>query len=256
MRGFTLGIEPEGEEWLPQGKGPWEFPGERFELHDVMTEPLRLVVKTPDGSRGQAVVTPRPGATAEVELRLRGTASVQGRVVDATTGGPLSDVVVFIDNDPSSVHMRESLDQGRFSISGLDPGEYVLNILGRHTSGRLRLPCDWPRGKCSTWGTCHWVGHRVGRGVRHRLRLGECLDGRPNLSEFPTSRSTEDMVGGHVPAQPHAPEPETPARCGPLLHPSRWGSEAVDRLRGGEWRVQDGHPPGHRARGEWVLAGQ
>ncbi|WNG24318.1 carboxypeptidase regulatory-like domain-containing protein [Cystobacter fuscus] len=164
VRGFTLGIEPEGEEWLTQGKGPWEFPGERFELHDVMTEPLRLVVKTPDGSRGQAVVTPRPGATAEVELRLRGTASVQGRVVDAATGGPLSDVVVFIDNDPSSVHMRESLDQGRFSISGLDPGEYVLNILGRHTSGRLRLPLRLAEGEVLDLGDLSLGGTPGGTG--------------------------------------------------------------------------------------------
>ncbi|OJH34323.1 carboxypeptidase-like regulatory domain-containing protein [Cystobacter ferrugineus] len=147
VRGFALGIEPEGEKWLTQGKGPWEFPGERFELHDVLAEPLRLMVKTPDGTRGQAEVTPRPGETAEVEIRLRGTASVQGRVVDAATGGPLSDVVVFIENDPSSAHMRESLDQGRFSINGLNPGEYVLNIIAKHTSGRLSRPVRLAEGE-------------------------------------------------------------------------------------------------------------
>jgi hypothetical protein len=140
VRGFTLGIDPVGEEWLAQGKGPWEFPGERFDLHDVLAEPLRVMVKTADGSRGEALVTPRPGATAEVEIVLRGTASVHGRLVNAATHAPVSDALVFLENDSSPAHQQETLADGRFFLQGLSPGEHVLILIDSDTQTHLRRP--------------------------------------------------------------------------------------------------------------------
>jgi hypothetical protein len=69
VRGFTVSLELQ-EGFLPEGGGLWEFPGERFELRDVPAEPVKLVVRTPDGSSGEVRVSPGSGATVEVDIRL------------------------------------------------------------------------------------------------------------------------------------------------------------------------------------------
>jgi hypothetical protein len=46
------------------------FSGERFELADLPAEPLRLVLRSDDGRRGQAELTVGPGEVRTVEIAL------------------------------------------------------------------------------------------------------------------------------------------------------------------------------------------
>ncbi|QRK07407.1 carboxypeptidase regulatory-like domain-containing protein [Archangium violaceum] len=146
VRGFTLGLQVQ-EGFLPQGHGPWEFPGDRFELREVPAEPLKLVVRTADGSSGEALVSPGTGSTAEVEIPLRATAVVQGRVVDATTKAPLAGVLVFIEGEvPLKPDDGTSAD-GRFFVGGVRAGERILVIIGGQSRVRASRPVKLKEGE-------------------------------------------------------------------------------------------------------------
>ncbi|ATB31366.1 carboxypeptidase-like regulatory domain-containing protein [Melittangium boletus] len=70
VQGFTLTFDADRHEPLAQPPGPWEFPGERFEMRDVPAGPATLVVRTVDGARGVAQVAPRAGTTTEVDISV------------------------------------------------------------------------------------------------------------------------------------------------------------------------------------------
>lgn len=138
VRGFTLSLHLQGPGFLlPEAEGPWEFPGERFELRDVPAEPIQLTVRTQDGASGELSVSPSAGSSPSVELHLRASALVRGRVLDATTHAPLPGVLVFLDGEPSPDSSGGETDgEGRFSLGGLHAGEHTLTLIG--SQGRQR----------------------------------------------------------------------------------------------------------------------
>ena len=69
VRGFTLSLQLQ-KGFLPQGEGPFEFSGDRFELRDVPPEPVKLTARTGDGSVGEVMVSPGTGAVLEVDIPL------------------------------------------------------------------------------------------------------------------------------------------------------------------------------------------
>lgn len=138
VRGFTLELDHEREEdWSYPNTGPREFAGDRFELHDVLPEPLRVKVETKEGARVQALVTPQPGKSTQVELVIQGSASVLGRVVNTATGEPVADFTVFVENAPS-VH-EWHLGGGRFLLESMKPGENVITLVIKDAGTDTRL---------------------------------------------------------------------------------------------------------------------
>jgi hypothetical protein len=129
VQGFTLSIRPQNQEVFRPSAGTWEFPGDRFELRDVLSEPVTLSVSTADGARGEALASPTSGAMAEVQIVLKASAGVRGRVVDATTQAPLSEALVIVEGERSARADHTTAADGRFTLEGLSPGEHTLNIM-------------------------------------------------------------------------------------------------------------------------------
>lgn len=146
VRGFTVSLELQ-EGFLPGGQGPWEFPGERFELRDVPAEPVKLMVRTPDGSSGEVRVSPSAGGTLEVDIPLRATAVVQGRAVDAATKAPLSGVRVFIEGESPLKPDEGTGADGRFSVEGVRAGERTLVLMGGASRVRTSRPVKLKEGE-------------------------------------------------------------------------------------------------------------
>ncbi|MFP2895127.1 carboxypeptidase regulatory-like domain-containing protein [Corallococcus sp. 4LFB] len=138
VRGFSLSLQLQ-KGFLPQGEGPWEFSGDRFELRDVPPEPVKLTARTVDGSVGEALAAPGSGAVLEVDIPLTEPATVKGRVVSAATKAPVPDAFIFIEGEPPSPEHAPD-GEGRFSLTGVRAGERVLVILGGPSQGRLRKP--------------------------------------------------------------------------------------------------------------------
>ncbi|GMU04170.1 hypothetical protein ASNO1_04220 [Corallococcus caeni] len=138
VRGFSLSLQLQ-KGFLPQGEGPWEFSGDRFELRDVPPEPVKLTARTVDGSVGEVLASPGTGAVLEVDIPLTEPATVKGRVVNAATKAPITDAFIFIEGEPPSPEHAPDAE-GRFSLPGVRAGERVLVILGGPSQGRLRKP--------------------------------------------------------------------------------------------------------------------
>jgi hypothetical protein len=66
----TVASRPAPQAWRTVAEH--SFRGSTFTLGDLPAEPLRLSVKTDDGRRGAAEVTPAPGQTLRVDILLRG----------------------------------------------------------------------------------------------------------------------------------------------------------------------------------------
>jgi hypothetical protein len=138
VQGFTVALEVQGQGFYPGASGPWEFPGNRFELRDVPAGAVKLRVQTEDGAAGEALVSPSPGAVAEAEVVLKTAAGVRGRVVDATTKEPLGDARVFIESqNPSSAFSQTGTD-GRFTLERLLPGQYTLVVMANRPRAPMR----------------------------------------------------------------------------------------------------------------------
>ncbi|RKH30374.1 hypothetical protein D7Y13_13460 [Corallococcus praedator] len=136
VRGFTLVLQLQ-KGYLSQGQGPREFPGERFEWKDVPAEPLRLLARTADGLTGEVLVSPSVGGALEVEIPLKASATVSGRVVDAATKAPLPDAIVFLDGETPGEEDTGPDSDGRFSFVGVRAGERALLVMG-HAQGHVR----------------------------------------------------------------------------------------------------------------------
>ena len=128
VQGFTISAQGQGRGAFFPGDNSWEFPGERFELRDVPAEALRLVVRTADGAGGEASVTLGAGAASEVEVTVKATAGVRGRVVEATTQAPLADALVFIEGERPSPSNDGTTQDGRFLLDGVTAGQRTLVI--------------------------------------------------------------------------------------------------------------------------------
>jgi hypothetical protein len=136
VKGFTLSVEPQGERSFGWGNTTWEFAADRFELRDVPAEPSRLVVHTADGAAGEVLATLGSEGTRELEIVVKGTAGVLGRVVDAATSAPVSEGLVMLEGQRPSGPGHSLQSNGRFTLEGLPPGEHTLLIMG----GPLRKP--------------------------------------------------------------------------------------------------------------------
>jgi protocatechuate 3,4-dioxygenase beta subunit len=104
---------------LPAGR---EFAGATFSLPDVPAEPATLVASTPDGLRGELPLALAPGQQREVEVVLRGTAGLVGRILDAS-GAPLAGAVVAVEGAEGPGGFQETDAAGRFRFERLPPGE-------------------------------------------------------------------------------------------------------------------------------------
>jgi hypothetical protein len=73
----------------------------------------------------------RPAPPASAENRIPGSraelATIRGRVVDADTGEPFTSGKVVINNDSSATVSLN--DEGRFEVSKLLPGNYVVEVI-------------------------------------------------------------------------------------------------------------------------------
>lgn len=101
-------------------------------------EPVRVVARTADGFSGEVLASPGVGAALEMDIPLKASATVKGRVVDAATKAPIPDAFIFIAGEPN-VPPGNGVDaEGRFSISGVRVGERVLVVVGGPSQGRVR----------------------------------------------------------------------------------------------------------------------
>lgn len=137
VQGFTLSLQLQ-RGYLSRRQGPWEFAGERFELRDVPAEPVRVVARTADGFSGEVLASPGVGAALEMDIPLKASATVKGRVLDAATKAPIPNAFIYIEGE-TAVRPGIGADaEGRFTISGVHVGERVLVIMGGSSQGRVR----------------------------------------------------------------------------------------------------------------------
>ncbi|RKH87739.1 hypothetical protein D7Y21_17740 [Corallococcus sp. AB045] len=145
VRGFTVSLQLQ-KGYLPRGDVPLEFSGDRFELRDVPPEPVKLTARTADGSVGEALASPGTGAVLEVDIPVTASATVRGRVVNATTKAPVPDAFISIEGEQGSREHAYTVE-GRFTLSGVRAGERVLLIQGGPSQGRLRRPLKLKEGE-------------------------------------------------------------------------------------------------------------
>ncbi|MDY7226907.1 carboxypeptidase regulatory-like domain-containing protein [Hyalangium rubrum] len=128
VQGFTLLLASQEWQFFMMGNTVWEFPGDRFELRDIAAETVKVVVTTPDGTAGDARVSPEPGGHVVVEISLKTQATVSGRVLDAQTQAPVTGAFVFVQTGVPSNAKGTTGSDGRFTLKGVPPGEHTLVI--------------------------------------------------------------------------------------------------------------------------------
>jgi hypothetical protein len=129
VKGFTLSVESRDLRSFLVDHNILEFPGDRFELREVPPEPVRLTARTQDGLGGTVVVTPGSGAASELEIALKGTATVRGRVVDAATLRPLPGAILWVMEDRPVDPENATGPDGRFTLEGVGVGARMLIVL-------------------------------------------------------------------------------------------------------------------------------
>jgi hypothetical protein len=141
VKGFTLWVTT--QDWGTSR----EFPGDRFELSDILAAPVKLRVLTSDGAGGEALVSPSAGAVSEVELAVKGLAGVRGRVVDAATKEPVAGAIVLIEEERSPGPPEGTTPDGRFALEAVFPGARTLVIIGGQSRGFERKPVTLVEGQ-------------------------------------------------------------------------------------------------------------
>lgn len=136
VQGFTLTVQPQGSERMGWGTRTWEFPGDRFELRDVPAESLKLLARTADGAGGESLASPTAGAVAEVEITLRPTGTIRGRVVLEATKEPVGGALIFLEGERRPGADVPTSSDGRFTLEGVSAGEHELLIV----PGGMRTP--------------------------------------------------------------------------------------------------------------------
>jgi hypothetical protein len=147
VQGFTLVVQPQGSGRFVLNNTSWEFPGDRFEVRDVPAEPLKLVARTADGAGGEALATPTSGGGVEVEITLKPTASVHGRLMDSTTKAPMDSALIFIEGERRPGMDAPTTRDGRFTLEGLSAGEHVLLIVPGGARAPERKPIKLEEGQ-------------------------------------------------------------------------------------------------------------
>ncbi len=110
-------------------------------------EPVRLVVRTVDGAGGEAQVSPSSGAFTEVDVTVRATAGVRGRVVDAATKAPVAEALVFLEGERPSVPDDGTAADGRFVLEGVTAGQRTLIIAAGPLRATERRPVTLEEGQ-------------------------------------------------------------------------------------------------------------
>jgi hypothetical protein len=127
VKGFTLSIELQGQYPFWLGNTYWEFAADRFELRDVPAAPVKLVVRTPEGARGEALMPLGSEALSELIIPVMEPATLTGRVIDATTGAPMDNAFVLLEGRHPSNSINTRSD-GVFRLDDLPAGESRLTI--------------------------------------------------------------------------------------------------------------------------------
>lgn len=150
MKGFTLSAEPQDVRSFLFDHVTWEFPGDRFELRDIPAEPVRLTVRTADGLGGMALVSPGSGDVPELEIAVKGTGGVRGRVLAAVNLQPIPGALVFVLGDrPMDLEAAAGAD-GRFTLEGVSPGKRILVVMSGEQF--LRVPVTLTEGEITDAG--------------------------------------------------------------------------------------------------------
>ncbi len=142
VKGFTLSAESQERGSLLFEHGTWEFPGDRFELRDIPSEPVRLTVRTVDGLGGMALVSPGSGLVDGVEIAVKGTAGVRGRVLLGATRQPLPGAILYLAEDrpmaPENAAGAAGAD-GRFTLEGVAPDARSLRAVSNAGFGHVSV---------------------------------------------------------------------------------------------------------------------
>ena len=122
----TFSVSVQRSTFLPGGGTPeQQFAGSSFELDDVLPGQMGVHVKTADGRVGDAQVSTASGATARVDVLLSPSCTLTGRLVDATTGKPVTRARILVDGVASR---RYGVDAtGRFTRITSE-GEHQLAV--------------------------------------------------------------------------------------------------------------------------------
>ena len=136
-RGFTLLVEMPPSEGAGLGEGiQREFVGDRYELSDVPSGQIRLVVKAADGRAGAVSLVLSPGEQAERDIPLEAAARILVRPVDAA--GKLVDGAYvtlgsrMIDSEIDGIHYDHGVAvKGVFAVEGIAAGRHELRIGAR-----------------------------------------------------------------------------------------------------------------------------
>ncbi len=127
VRGFVLGLRAMNAQESLWAGYERRFSGERFEVKGLPGEPLMVEVHTEDGARGGTLVPFTPGASTELELVVRDTARVRGRLLDLEGRAPVAGVTVFVSSSLSVAPSITGAD-GRFLLEGLPEGEHTVGL--------------------------------------------------------------------------------------------------------------------------------
>lgn len=136
-RGFTLLVEMPASQEAGLGEGiRREFLGDRYELSDLPSGPVRLVVKAFDGRAGAVSLVLSPGEQAERDIPLEAAARILVRPVDAA--GKLVDGAYvtlgsrMIDSEIDGIHYDHGAAvKGVFAVEGVAAGRHELRIGAR-----------------------------------------------------------------------------------------------------------------------------
>jgi hypothetical protein len=150
LRPAAVSAEPQDVRSFLFDHVTWEFPGDRFELPEIPAEPVRLTVRTADGLGGMALVSPGSGDVPALEISVKGTGSVRGRVLAAVNLQPIPGALVFVLGDrPMDLEAAAGAD-GSFTLEGVSPGKRILVVMSGEQF--LRVPVTLTEGEITDAG--------------------------------------------------------------------------------------------------------
>jgi hypothetical protein len=152
VKGFTIELEAPSRQSFWMGGTSWEFAGDRFELRDAPAASVKLVARTSDGAVGEALVTLGAESTSEVEITVKSTASVSGRVLDGATNAPVPDAFLRLEGQRSPGGPQTTRSDGRFTLERIPPGEHVLIIMAGPSRPPERRPVTLVEGQVADLG--------------------------------------------------------------------------------------------------------
>jgi Carboxypeptidase regulatory-like domain len=142
---FSLWASTTGAMRMGGGPSQLQFAGATFAVSDLAPGPIALHVQTEDGRLGDAQASVAAGESRKVDITLSPAGVVAGRLVDASTGQPVTRARISVDGMPRRVAIGPD---GRFSKT-LATGPHTLLVtaagyvsLSRAVSARPDGPND------------------------------------------------------------------------------------------------------------------